>query len=154
MALFGFMKFSRIEGVSADENHKDWFHVDSFSFGINHEFKSQLQNTDHHAQFSAITVTRSMDDASSQIIEAVDKGSVGDCSLSFAKSVLGDSHPLVTLNLSNAQITSYNTEISKEGSMMEHLTIHFMSFHYEYSPVSLDKKQMPACSYKCDVEQY
>lgn len=153
MILHGYMSFPTVKGISESENHKNWFHIDSYSFSILNELKTPFQNKNHHGNFSAITVTRTVDEASSQIMGAVSCMDIGDCSIMFSKAEIEEASSFITINLKNAQITSYHTEVSRNGTLTEHISIHYSAIVFDYSPISGKNKEKPKYSFKCNLEK-
>ncbi|MES2615773.1 MAG: type VI secretion system tube protein Hcp [Bdellovibrionota bacterium] len=141
--LHGYMKFPTIKGTADSDNYKDWFHIDAYSFSIMNEPRAKLQSRNNPANYSSIMITRTIDDASSQIMGAVDAMDIGDCTIIFSKSSSEDAHPTITINLKNAQLYTYQTEVTKEGVTTEKFSIHYGAIQFEYSPLTNKSKQKP-----------
>lgn len=146
--LHGFMEFSSIKGISSDDKHKNCFHIESYSFDIHNEIKTPLHNSDNHANFSSISITRNVDEASSQLMACVTGCEVGDCKITFSKSLTENIQPLISITLKDAQILSYSTKCSTNGEMLEYISIHYSEFLFDYSPKSDLNKQKPGYSFQ------
>jgi type VI protein secretion system component Hcp len=142
----GFMTFRNIKGQSDEEHHKNWFPIESCSFSHSNELYHSHTKNDHPGDFSTINIVRNFDYASSQILGAISNKDVGECKIHFSK-INGDyKNPLVELKLENAQIISYNTELTIKG-MVEHISIHFTRIEIHYIPYGEDNDKMSKAIY-------
>ena len=151
------MKFRDIEGSSDEDKYKNWIHIDTCSFGISNSYKNKLQDV-YQAKLkpnvSSIEITREVDEATSQIIAAVANAEVGDCEIHFANASANEVNPLVSLTLSDAQITNHGFHLNAKGSSSENLTVTFAKYKFNYTPVSDANKQKAGYLFEGHTELY
>lgn len=149
----GYMNFPTIKGKCTDEKHKDWFHIDSYAFSAHQELKTLLNDNKHPGSFSAISITRTFDEASTQLLGVLCEKNVGQCIISVPKLGSEDTQSYITITLEDAQVLSYHTDGQlKEGNITEHISIHYSKIQIDYDPMSSKNKQKPGYSFECKLQ--
>lgn len=136
-----FMCYGRPTGESEEQHHQQWVHIDSCSFGITNQVNAYHLPDNHSGNFSQINVTRVFDECSLNYIGVATYNYIGQCEIHFCKVGNDYSKPLLEIIMENAQVISYQTELTTRG-MIEHFSFHFSKIKMNYYPIDIDGQIM------------
>ncbi|MEX0730700.1 MAG: type VI secretion system tube protein Hcp [Aquisalimonadaceae bacterium] len=153
-----FMHFEGIKGESADSNHKEWMDVRNLRWGVSRDIsaKTSTQNDreSSNAEISDLTVTRSMDSASTGLFLESCCGKGKDVVLHLTKTGSGAGADVyVEYTLKNALISNYEVVANGQDTErpMEHITISFVDLEFKYIPYDEDGNALAAVAVGFDT---
>jgi len=126
-----------IEGDSSVADHDKWITCDSLQFGVGRAISASGGGQDRESSnpsFSEISITKSMDKASIEIMMQASGGmSLGKCEIHFlqtgGKNVKGQVY--LKIELGETMISGYS--VSSGGDRpMENISLNFTTFEMEY----------------------
>ncbi|CAA2103484.1 Hcp family type VI secretion system effector [Variovorax paradoxus] len=132
-----YLKLPGVTGQTQIEGHKDELEVQSFQFGAGLAVTAGTSNqerTSGKPSFSEITVTRSSDSATPQLLQKLAGGEVfaGDTIISFPREDKSGLLPLMVVTLTDVILSSFS--VSSGGDIPhESISLNFAAIKVEYT---------------------
>jgi len=141
MTMAIYMKMDGVKGQSQTEGHKDEVTLESFQFGASRNIASSAKNANREASapsLSEVTVTKSQDASSSDLLKLSFAGEGKKAVFSFTKAGTdGKVQVYMTITLENCLVSSFNCSAhGGEGNSipMESLSLNFTKIEYKMLP--------------------
>lgn len=139
MAIY--MKIEGIDGDATHENHKKWIDIDSFQWGMGRGIStpsgSALNREASEPSISEITISKSMDSASSKIFTEAATGVKGKKVEFHFVSTGSPGETYIEYELTDALISGYS--VSSMGDRpTESMSINFTKIQYKFIPKAKD----------------
>lgn len=151
-----FLKLEGINGGVADGDYKGQIRLESWGWGMSnhgsdlHSTDGSGSNTGSKAQIHDIEVTKNVDVASPNLVQAVcHHQSFDNATITMADQ---SGTPLCVIKMTKVRIRGLDMHNHSGMNMTETFVLHFKEFEFTYQPVDADgKKKGGAVSTKMDI---
>lgn len=135
MAIY--LKIPGVKGQTQVDGHKDELEVNSFQFGAGIAVTNTTTNQDRTSgvpSFSEITVSRTSDSATPQLLQKLSQGEVlaGDSIITFVREDKGVLLKLITVTMTDVVVSGVSLSSGGEPPM-ESISLNFAKIKVEYT---------------------
>lgn len=134
-----YMQIPGIDGDVSEKNHKNWIHLDSVEFGVSRHFSTETGRVSNRESskpdFSEVSITKSMDQASPKLMQAACKSDAKQqIKINLCRTDSDDLSAYAEITLSHVLISQYKLRHTNEGKPYETIKLNFDKIQIKYTP--------------------